>query len=192
MKIIPAVLLFGFFAGVWLALHACTLLTIPMTTAAIGGAQLAIKGAELQKEIRKADAQEALDASFENTWDMSVTALMNLHIEIVRIEKTKEGDGGSIEGLAKKIKIKVVAVKLTEKITEIGIWTGHDKALAGLIAEKIKEGAQNPKAVIESRLFLFPSPAGHSSRGFTKDQDAEADRVLYCATSLGFPITRFQ
>lgn len=147
---------------------------------------------KLQKEIRKADAQEALDASFENTWDMSVTALMNLHIEIVRIEKTKEGDGGSIEGLAKKIKIKVVAVKLTEKITEIGIWTGHDKALAGLIAEKIKEGAQNPKAVIESRLFLFPSPAGHSSRGFTKDQDAEADRVLYCATSLGFPITRFQ
>ena len=44
--------------------------------------------------------------------------------------------------MAKKIKVKVVAVKLTEKITEIGIWTGHDKALAELIAEKIKEEAQ--------------------------------------------------
>jgi len=148
MKIISALLLF---AGIWLTLHACALMTVPLTTAAIGGAQLAIKGAELQKEIRKADVQEAIAASFEKTWDMSVTALTNLHIEIVRIEKTKDGDGGSIEGLAKRIKIKVVAVKLTEKITEIGIWTGHDKALAGLIAEKIREAAQNPRAVIEGR-----------------------------------------
>ncbi len=142
MKIISAVLLFVFVAGVWLVLQACTLLTVPMTTAVIGGAQLAIKGAELQKEIRKADAQKAIDTSFEKTWDMSLIALVNLHIEIVRIEKTKEEDGGLIEGLAKKIKVKVVAVKLTEKITEIGIWTNHDKALAGLIAEKIKEEAQ--------------------------------------------------
>ena len=142
MKIISAVLLFVFVAAVWLALQACTLLTVPMTTAVIGGAQLAIKGAELQKEIRKADAQEAIDTPFEKTWDTSLIALANLHIEIVRIEKTKEKDGGFIEGLAKKTKIKVVAVKLTEKITEIGIWTNHDKALAGLIAEKIKEEGQ--------------------------------------------------
>ena len=142
MKIISAVLLFVFVAAVWLALQACTLLTVPMTTAVIGGAQLAIKGAELQKEIRKADAQEAIDTSFEKTWDMSLIALVNLHIEIIKIDKTKEEDGGLIEGLAKKIKVKVVAVKLTEKITEIGIWTNHDKALAGLIAEKIKEEGQ--------------------------------------------------
>ena len=191
MKIIPAVLLFGFFAGVWLALHACTLLTIPMTTAAIGGAQLAIKGAELQKEIRKADAQEALDASFENTWDMSVTALMNLHIEIVRIEKTKEGDGGSIEGLAKKIKIKVVAVKLTEKITEIGIWTGHDKALAGLIAEKIKEGAQNPKAVIESRLFYSLLPQAIPRGGLRKIKTPKRIAYYTARPRLASPLHGF-
>jgi len=142
MKIISAVLSCVFLAGVWLALQACTLLTAPMTAALIGGAQLAIKGTELQKEIRKADAQEAIDTPFEKTWDKSVIALVNLHIEIIRMERVREGDGGFIEGLAKKIKVKVVAVKLTEKITEIGIWAGHDKALAGLIAEKIKEEAQ--------------------------------------------------
>ncbi len=142
MKIISAFLLFVFFAGFCLALQTCTLITVPITTAVIGGAQLAIKGAELQKEIRKADVQEAIDTPFEKTWNMSAIALVNLHIEIIRIERTQEEDGGLIEGLAKKIKVKVVAVQLTEKITEIGIWTGHDKALARLIAEKIKEEAQ--------------------------------------------------
>jgi hypothetical protein len=142
MKIISAVLSFAFFAGLCLALQACTLLIAPITTAVIGGATLAIKGAELQKEIRKADAQQAFDASFEKTWDMSVMALGNLDIEIIRVEKNREGDGGSIEGLAKKIKVRVVAVKLTEKITEIGIRTGRDKALAGLIAEKIRDEVQ--------------------------------------------------
>jgi hypothetical protein len=113
-----------------------------MTAALIGGAQLAIKGTELQKEIRKADAQEAIDTPFEKTWDKSVIALVNLHIEIIRTERNKVEDGGLIEGSAKKIKVKVIVVKVTEEITEIGIWTGHDKALAGLIAEKIKEEAQ--------------------------------------------------
>ncbi|MGD0486497.1 MAG: hypothetical protein ABSB94_04835 [Syntrophorhabdales bacterium] len=142
MKIISAVLSCVFLAGVWLALQACTLLTAPMTAALIGGAQLAIKGTELQKEIRKADAQEAIDTPFEKTWDKSVIALVNLHIEIIRTERNKVEDGGLIEGSAKKIKVKVIVVKVTEEITEIGIWTGHDKALAGLIAEKIKEEAQ--------------------------------------------------
>jgi hypothetical protein len=142
MKIISAVLSCVFLAGVWLALQACTLLTAPMTAALIGGAQLAIKGTELQKEIKKADAQEAIDTPFEKTWDKSVIALVNLHIEIIRTERNKVEDGGLIEGSAKKIKVKVIVVKVTEEITEIGIWTGHDKALAGLIAEKIKEEAQ--------------------------------------------------
>jgi hypothetical protein len=145
MRIISAPLLFVLFAVVWLALEACTLLTVPMTTAVIGGAQLAIKGAELQKEIRKADVQVAVATSFEKTWDVSVTALMNLHIEIIRTATTPEEDGGLIEGLAKKTKVKVVAVKLTDTVTEIGIWTSHDKALAGLIAEKIKEAAEKTK-----------------------------------------------
>jgi len=141
MKIMPAVL-FVFFAGLGLALHACTLLTYPIATAAIGGAQLAIKGAELQKEIRKADAQEAIDVSFEKTWSGSVIALVNLDIEIIGSKRSPQEDGGSIEGLAGKTKVKIVAVKVTVKITEIGIWASHDKALAGLIAERIKEEAQ--------------------------------------------------
>jgi hypothetical protein len=145
MKSISAVLLFVFFAGIGLALQACALITIPMTTAVIGGAQLAIKGGELEKEIRKADVQEAIDTSFEQTWDRSVIALANLHIEIIRMERIREEDGGLIEGLAKKIKVKVVVVRLTEKITEIGVWASHDKALAGLIAEKIKEEAQKTR-----------------------------------------------
>ena len=117
-------------------------MTVPMTTAVIGGAQLAIKGAELQKEIKKADVQVALDTSFEKIWDASLTALKDLHIEISRSEKIRDEEGGLIEGSANKTKVKVVAVEVTENITEIGIWAGHDKALAGLVAEKIKEEAQ--------------------------------------------------
>jgi hypothetical protein len=144
MKSIRTVLLFVFLAGLWPVLQACTLLTAPLTSALIGGAQLALKGAELQKEIRKADAQEAIDTSFEKTWDSSIVALGDLDIEIIRVERNREEDGVLIEGQIKKIKIRVVAVMLTDKITEIGIWSGHDKALAGLIAEKIKEEAQQP------------------------------------------------
>lgn len=141
MKTVSAVLLFVFFGGVWLALQACALLTAPVATEVIGGAQLAIKGAELQKEIRKADVQEAINRSLEKTWDISIIALVNLDIEIVRAERNPQENGGLIEGLANKRKVKVIVVKLTEKITEIGIWASHDKSLAGLIAEKIKEEA---------------------------------------------------
>ena len=135
----------AFFAGVCLALQACALITVPVTEAILGGTQLAIKGEELRKEIKKADAQEAIGSSFENIWDVSFTALVDLGVEIIRIKKTGDEEGGIIEGRANKIKIKVAAVKLTGNITEIGIWTSHDKALARLIAEKIREGAQEPE-----------------------------------------------
>ena len=142
MKIISAVLSFVFLAGTGLALQSCALMTAPVTTAVVGGTQLAIRGAELEKEIRSADVQAAIDTSFEKTWDRSIIALANLDIELVGAEKNREGDGGVIEGLAKKIKVKVAAVKLTEKITEIGIWADYDKALAELIAEEIKKEAK--------------------------------------------------
>jgi len=147
MKSFPAVLLCVFLAGAGLALQTCTMLTFPLTTTVFGGAQLAIKGAELQKQIREADVQEAFDAPFERTWNMAVIALTDLHIEITTVGKTKEEDGGLIEGLAKKIKIKIIAVEVTPDITEIGIWTGHDRALAQLIAERIKEAQRNNKEV---------------------------------------------
>ena len=144
MKKFSAILLCVFFAGISLALQTCTLLTLPLATV-FGGAQLAIQGAELQKAIRKADVQEAFDRPFEKMWNVAVIALVNLHIEITRVGKTQEEDGGLIEGRVQKIKVKVIAVELTEDITEVGIWTGHDKALAGLIAEKIREEAQKQK-----------------------------------------------
>ena len=145
MKDFRVIILCVFFVGISLALQACTtLITLPLATF-FGGAQLAIKGAELQKEIRKADVQEAFDSPFEKTWNMSVIALVNLHIEVTRIGKTPEGKGGLIEGRAQKIKIKVIAVEVTQDITEVGIWAEHDKALAELIAEKIREEEQKQK-----------------------------------------------
>ncbi len=141
------------------------MITVPMTQALFGGAELAIKGAELQKQIRKADAQEAVDASFEKIWDTSFTALVNLHIEVIRVVKTEEGDGGSIEGMANKVKVKVVAVKLTESITEIGIWTSHDKALANLIAERIREEAheRGDRCSLPGTSFLKPGRMASSN-----------------------------
>ncbi len=139
MKNLRGVLLCAFLVGASLALQACALITSPVTTTVLGGAQLAIKGTQLQKEIKRADFQEAFDCPFEKTWNTSATAMANLHIEITKIGRTQGGKGGLIEGQAQKIKVRLVAVELTKDITEIGIWTAHDKALAELIAEKIKE-----------------------------------------------------
>jgi hypothetical protein len=75
---------------------------------------------------------------------MAAISLVNLRIEITKIGKTPEGNGGLIEGRARKIKIKVIAIEITENITEVGIWTDYDIALAELIGEKIKEEIQRP------------------------------------------------
>jgi hypothetical protein len=49
MKSLSALLLAVFFAVLGPVLQSCSLITIPLTTTLFGGAQLAIKGAELQK-----------------------------------------------------------------------------------------------------------------------------------------------
>ena len=108
-KIVSMILLYVYFAGVCLALHACTLLTVPVATVVLGGSQIALRGAELQKEIRKADAQEAVAASFKETWDKSLVALTNLDIEIDRSERTLAETGGVIEGMANETRVTVVA-----------------------------------------------------------------------------------
>jgi hypothetical protein len=133
-----AVLLF-LSAPAFPALHGCALLTAPLATAAFGGAGLAIKGAELQKEIEKADSQEAVDAPFEQTWDLCFTVLLSLDVEIVRTARTPAQDGGVIEGRIKKRKIRVVAAEINDRITKVGVWAAHDKALAALINYKIRE-----------------------------------------------------
>jgi hypothetical protein len=139
MKGLSAVLLGAFFGILGPVLQSCGFITIPLTSTVLGGATLAIKGAELQKELSKADIRKSFDCSFEKTWNMAAIALVNLRIEIAKIGKTPEGDGGLIEGRARKIKVKVIAIEITENITEVGIWTDYDIALAELIAEKIKE-----------------------------------------------------
>jgi hypothetical protein len=139
-KCLPAVLLGVCFAVLGPALQSCGFITIPLTSTVLGGATLAIKGAELQKELSKADIRKSFDCSFEKMWNMAAIALVNLRIDIAKIAKTPpEGDGGLIEGRARKIKVKVIAIEITENITEVGIWADYDKALAELIAEKIKE-----------------------------------------------------
>ena len=142
MKCLSAVLLGAFFAAWIPILQSCSLITLPLTSTVFGGAQLALKGAELQKEISKADVRKSFESPFEKTWNMAAITLVNLHIEIAQIGKTPDGNGGLIEGRARKIKIKVIAIEITENITEVGIWTDYDKALAELIAEKIKEEVQ--------------------------------------------------
>jgi hypothetical protein len=138
MKNLQPGLLYLFVAVISPPLQTCALITSPITTTVLGGAQLAIKGTELQKEISKADVREAFDSPFEKTWTKSAKALEDLHIEITKIGTTDEGKGGIMEGREEKIKIKLIGVELTQNITEIGIWAEHDKALGELIAEKIR------------------------------------------------------
>ncbi len=124
-----------------LAMQGCAALTaapVPLE-AVFSGAALGIKVTELQKEIQKADVQEAFNLSFEKTWAITVRAMKNLGMEITKTSKTSEGDGGTIEARAEKIEIKIAAARVMENITEIGIWTGHDKALAELILRRIKK-----------------------------------------------------
>jgi hypothetical protein len=145
MKIIGASLLSIISVGVCLVLHGCAVLTVPIASEALGGAQLAMKGAELEQQVKKADVETAIGMPFEQAWDRIIMALVSLDIELTRAERNTNEDGGiiesTIEGLAHNKKVKIIAVKLTGKITEVGIWANHDKALAELIADKIKEEA---------------------------------------------------
>jgi hypothetical protein len=145
MKKLQPVSLYLFLAVISLALQTCALITSPITTTVLGGAQLAIKGTELQKEISKADVREAFDSPFEKTWNMAAKALQDLHIEITKIGTTDEGKGGIMEGRAENIKVKLIGVELTQNITEIGIWAEHDKALGELIAEKLRGEIQKER-----------------------------------------------
>ena len=142
MKSLSALLWAVFFVALGPVLQSCSLITLPLTTTVLGGAQLAIKGAELQKELSKADIRKSFESPFENTWNTAAIALVNLRIEIINMGKTPEGDGGLIEGRVKERKVKVIAIEFTENITEVGIWTEYNQAFAELIAEKIKEELQ--------------------------------------------------
>ncbi len=126
--------------GLCLALQACAAFTAAVPLEAVfSGASLGIKVTELQKEIQKADVQEAFNLPFDKTWDVTLRAMRNLRLKITKADTTSEKDGGVIEAQAEKIEIKVAAARVMENITEIGIWAGHDKALADLIVKRIKK-----------------------------------------------------
>lgn len=137
-------------AGACLSLQACVYLAAPATTAVIGGAGLFLKGAELQGQISKADAQEAIDVPFEKTWNASIAALLGLDIDVTLSKRTEHGNGGVVQAKSKDTDIRVAIVKITDKITEFGItvthpgclWSTHDKALAKLISDKVIQEAQ--------------------------------------------------
>ena len=145
LKNLSAALLGGFLAGICLAFQSCAALPVLPLETMFSGAQLGIKVTELQKEIQSADVQEAFDRSLEETWNLTIRALENLRMKITQTRRTEERDGGVIEAQAQKIEVKVISAKIMENVTEVGIWAGHNKAFARLIAEKIKEEGKKQK-----------------------------------------------
>ncbi len=127
---------------------AAPLLALPIT-AFLSGAELALKGGDLYKQMKKADGRKAFELTFEQTWDNTLLALEDLSLEIDKAGKNKEGDGGLIEAKSLDGKISVAVIKLSERVSEVGIWTKRDQALAALILAKIEK---------VSKCFPDPEP----------------------------------
>ncbi len=117
-----------------------TLAAIPVA-AVVGGAELALKGGDLYKDMRKADARLAFDIPFDAMWDITLTVTQDLGIQTKKVAKNKEGDGAVIEARAHNNKIRIAVVKMTDRTSEVGIWVKRDKAFADLIMKKIEESA---------------------------------------------------
>lgn len=117
---------------------AAPLVTLPFT-AALSGAELALKGGDLYKQMKKADGREAFEISFEQTWDNTLEALETLSLETNKALKNEDGDGGLIEAESLQGKIRIAVLKLSERTSEVGIWAKRDQALAALIIMKIRE-----------------------------------------------------
>lgn len=127
-------------AGMSIFLASCAVLAaaaLPLSTVG-GGVELIMKGADVEKALRKADFQEAYNLSFEETWKRAGAALITLKIDIENSGINKDGDAGAIHARMKKTKIRIAVVKLTDVVSEVGIWTKHDDALAKLIAQEIR------------------------------------------------------
>ena len=130
-------------AGGLLISSGCVYLATIPATAVVAGAELALKGGDLYKEMRKADARQAFDVPFEATWEIALDALQDLRVKSGKAEKNKAGDGGLIEAQAREIKIRIAVVKMTDQVSEVGIWVKHDKAFADLVMKKIEGKTHN-------------------------------------------------
>ena len=118
------------------------LATVPVA-AVVGGAELALKGGDLYTEMKKADARQAFDIPFEATWEITLDVLQDLRVKLGKAGKNKAGDGGLIEARARENKVRIAVVKMTDQVSEVGIWVKGDKAFADLILKKIEEGTCN-------------------------------------------------
>lgn len=130
-------------AGGLLISSGCVYLATIPAAAVVGGAELALKGGDLYKEMRKADARQAFDVPFEATWEITLDVLRDLRVKSEKAGKNKAGDGGLIEARAHENKIRIAVVKMTDQVSEVGIWLKGDKAFADLIMKKIEEGTHN-------------------------------------------------
>ncbi len=153
-------------AGLSLFLSSCALLAVtaalPLGTVE-SGLGLLMKGAEVEKAMRKADYREAYNLPFSETWKRVGDALVKLQIPIEKAGLNKDGDAAAVHAFLDKKKITIGVVKLTGAVSEVGIWTKHDLALARLIAEEI---GGKEKSARDSHLFIVSStPPGRTSRG---------------------------
>lgn len=117
---------------------AAPLLTLPVTTF-FSGAELALKGGDIYKQMRKADGRRAFELTFDQTWEHTLKALRDLSLEVDREALNEDGDGGVMEVKSKGGKMHIAVVELNERVCEVGVWAKSDKALAALILAKIQE-----------------------------------------------------
>ncbi len=132
-----------FIAGSLLMSSGCVYLATIPVAAVVGGAELAVKGTDIYKSMRKADERQAFELSFDRMWEITLTALGNLGIHAKKAAFNKERDGGVIEARAHDHKITIAVVKITEQVCEVGIWAKKDKALADLIIKKIAQEVES-------------------------------------------------
>jgi hypothetical protein len=128
-------------AGGLLTSPACVTLAAIPVAAVVGGAELAVKGGDIYKSMRKADERQAFEVPFVRMWEITLAALEDLGMQAVKAAKNKDGDGGLIETRAHEHKISIAVVKMTDRVSEIGVWAKKDKSLADLIIKKIAERA---------------------------------------------------
>ena len=98
-------------------------------------------GADLHKEITKADMKTSVAVNFEKAYESTTLALKNLDIEIKESKQNEKKDGAVITGKTPKHNIKIVLAKVTNTTTQIGIWTSRDMEFATLIVDEINKSA---------------------------------------------------
>ncbi len=139
-------------AGTLMISSGCVFLASLPVMAVMGGAELALKGGDIYKGMKKADEREAFDIPFQTTWEMTLSVLEDLGIKPTKVIRDKAGDGGVIELQPRETKIRIAVVKITNRVSEVGIWAKRDKALGTLIMKRVAATAHVSVGVGEAGL----------------------------------------